>query len=178
MCPATPTDAAAVSAAQRVYSVRVVADDIEVKLSDSSKRDDADIADDITRHMRVSTEIPQTVNIEVLKGHVTLRGEVAFSYQRRDAERAIQHLAGVHGISNRTTIQPDQPQIADVQHRVHEAIARLADLDARSIRIISTDGTIHLHGSVRSFAEKRAAELSAAAAPGVRYVDNEILVSP
>jgi osmotically-inducible protein OsmY len=167
---------AAVRAAQRVYGVTVVADEIAVRLPHVSTRDDADIADDIARYVRSGTEIADTVKAEILKGHVTLRGEVSLSYQRQGAERAIRHLSGVHGISNKITIRPDQPQLADVEHRVSDAIARLADIDARAIRVTATDETIHLHGCVRSFAEKRAAEVSAASAPGVTFVDNRIRV--
>lgn len=169
---------AAVRAAERVYGVRAVADEIEIKLSASSVRDDEDIAEDITRQMHLNTAIPAAVKAEVLKGHVTLHGDVQWGYQRHEAERAIRYLAGVHNVSNTITIKPQRPKTADVDHRVSEAIERMADLDARSIRVTATNGTVHLHGVVHSFAERRTAGFAAAAAPGVTDVENEILVAP
>jgi osmotically-inducible protein OsmY len=169
---------AAVKAAQRVYGVTVVVDGIEVRLRASSRRDDVDIADDIARHIRSSSEIADTVRAEVLGGHVTLSGEVGRSYERADAERAILHLSGVQGVNNTISVRPDRPQIADIERRVREAMVRVADIDARGIRITATEGTIHLHGAVHTYAEKQAAEFSAASAPGVSFVDNEIVVAP
>jgi osmotically-inducible protein OsmY len=169
---------AAVRAAERVYGVRAVADEIEVKLPGSSVRDDADIAEEIARLVRWSTVLPGAVKAEVSKGHVTLRGEVAWGYQRQEAERAIRHLAGVHGVTNRITVKPHLPKAADVEDRVGEAIERMADLDARSISVTTTNGTVHLHGHVHSFAERRTAEHAAASAPGVTNVENDIYVRP
>jgi osmotically-inducible protein OsmY len=168
----------AVRAAERIYGVRAVADEIEVKMWPSSVRDDEDIAEDITRGMHWNTAIPAGVQAEVLKGHVTLRGEVQWGYQRGEAERAIRHLGGVKNVSNTITIKPALPHAADVDRRVGEAIERLAHLDARSIWVTSSNGTVHLHGHVHSFAERRAAAVAAAAAPGVIRVENDILVTP
>ena len=59
-------------------------DEIEVKLSSSSERDDSDIAEDITRHMHSSTAIPKTVKAEVKNGNVTLRGEVTWAEVKQE----------------------------------------------------------------------------------------------
>jgi osmotically-inducible protein OsmY len=169
---------AAVNAAQRVSGVTVVADEIEVRLPKSGERDDADIAEDIASYIRSGTQIASTVSAEVFGGHVTLLGEVGFSYQRNAAERALRHLSGVQAINNQITVVPVRLQLPDIEHRVHDAIARIADIDARGIRITAGEGTIHLHGAVHSHAERRAAEMAAASAPGVSVVDNQILVAP
>jgi osmotically-inducible protein OsmY len=156
----------------------VRADELEIKLSQSSVRNDEDIAEDISRHMHLNTAIPAGIKADVIKGHVTLHGEVRWVYERDEAARAIRYLAGVHNLSNTITIKPHVPKAADVGHRVSEAIERMADLDARSIRVTATDGTVHLQGVVHSFAERRTAGFAAAAAPGVTDVANEILVTP
>lgn len=169
---------AAVKAAERVYGVRAVADELEVKLSDSNKRDDSDVAEDISRHMRSSMAIPKTVQAEVKHGYVTLRGEVEWNYQRTEAERVLRYLWGVQGLNNMITLKPQAPKAHDVADRVGEAIERMAHLDARSIWVTTTNGTVHLHGHVHSFSERRTAELAAASAPGVTRVENDVLVSP
>ncbi len=169
---------AAVRAAERVYGVRAIADEIEVKLPGSSVRDDADIAEEITRVMSWSAAIPGTVKAEASKGHVTLRGQVEWGFQRNEAERAIRYLGGVRGVSNLITIKPHSPKPADVEDRVGEAIERMADLDARSLWVTTSNGTVYLHGHVHSFAEKRIAERAAASAPGVANVENDLYVTP
>jgi osmotically-inducible protein OsmY len=168
----------AVKAAERVYGVRAVADEVEVKLPSSSERDDEDIAEDITRHLHTSTAIPETVKAEVKAGYVTLKGEVSWPYQRTEAERALKYLWGVKGLANTITVKPLAPKSNDVAERVSEAIERMAHLDARSIWVTTSNGTVHLHGHVHSFSEKHTAGYAAASAPGVTAVMNEVLVTP
>jgi osmotically-inducible protein OsmY len=169
---------ASMRAAERVYGVRAVADEIEVKLDSTNKRDDANIAESIAQQIKWHAGIPSAVKAEVLNGHVTLRGSVSWSFQRDEAGRAFRYLAGVNNISNMITLTPLAPQVTDVEDQVGKAIERMAELDARSIRVTAIDGRVQLHGHVHSFAEKRAASRSAASAPGVTGVDNEIVVTP
>ncbi|MDQ2895030.1 MAG: BON domain-containing protein [Actinomycetota bacterium] len=168
----------AVKAAERVYGVRAVADEIEVKLPAASVRDDSDIAEAITRLLKWSTAIPASVKAEVLKGHVTLRGEVQWQYQRDEVERSIRYLAGVQSVSNAIAIKSHQVDAADVVQQVGDAIKRMAAIDARSVWVTTSGGTVRLHGHVHSFAERRTAGLAAASAPGVSHVENEVLVTP
>jgi osmotically-inducible protein OsmY len=169
---------AAIKAAERVYGVRTVADEIEVKLSGSSRRDDADIAEDITRVLHSSTAIPKTVKAEVKNGFVTLLGEVEWNYQRTEAARTLRYLWGVQGLNNLISVKPVAAKPADVADRVGAAIERMAHLDARSIWVTSNNGTVHLHGHVHSFAEKHTAGFVAASAPGVTKVENDVVVAP
>lgn len=168
----------AVRSAERVYGVRAVADELEVKLHTSSIRDDSDIAEDVTRGLKSSTAIPRTVKAEVTQGYVTLRGEVEWAFQRAEAERTLRYLWGVQGLNNMITIKPQALKAEDVADRVSAAIERMAHLDARSVWVTTTEGTVHLHGHVHSFAEKHTAGLVAASAPGVDRVQNEVVVTP
>jgi osmotically-inducible protein OsmY len=169
---------ASVKAAERVYGVRAVAAEITVELPGASHVGDAEIAETIARQLRWNTVVPDTVDAAVDNGYVTLRGTVEWSYQRDAAERPINSMRGVYRVTNLITVEPREPVAADLGQRVHEALSRMADLDARSIGVAATNGTVHLQGSVRTFAEKRIAEHAAAAAPGVREVSNDLLVSP
>ena len=80
---------AAVRAAARVRGVKAVADDIEVVLSDAIRRKDSEIAAELALERQWNTAIPDSVNVEVRNGQVTLRGSVAWSYQRDEAARAV-----------------------------------------------------------------------------------------
>ena len=168
---------AAVRAAERVYGVTAVADEIEVRPSGKNVQDDTTIAEAIKYAFDWSTTIPATVRAEVRDGEVTLRGEVEWEWQRYAAERAVRDIRGVKWVSNLITIKP-KVKTSAVEERVAEAIKRSAELDARSIWVTTSNGTVHLRGHVHSLHEKRVAESAAASAPGVSKVENEIVVTP
>ena len=168
---------AAVKAAERVAGVVAVADELEVRLPSSSMRDDTDIAESIARALRSHVSVPDTVDAEVRNGFVTLRGEVDWSYQRDAAERVARTTMGVKGVSNLITLKA-KVKPAQIEQRIADAIKRMANLDASQITVTATDGTVHLHGRVHSWYEKRLAEQEAKSAPGVSKVDNQITVVP
>ncbi len=98
---------AAEQAAHRVHGVKAVANDIEVRLPSSAERTDADLAAAVLNALRWDAAIPTgTLDVTVSKGWVTLKGEVEFGFQKRDAERAVQRLAGVKGVTNLITVKP------------------------------------------------------------------------
>ena len=170
---------AAVGAAERIYGVRAVADEIEVALPDASVGSDGDIAETILRQLRANTLVPDTVRVEVRNGYVTLRGTVEWSYQRDAAQRPVQFVRGVYAVTNLITVKPRaKPRAAEIERGVDEAIRRTAGLDARAIGVAVRNGTVHLDGHVHSVAERRMAERAAASAPGVRKVNNDIAVTP
>jgi osmotically-inducible protein OsmY len=81
-------------------------------------------------------------------------------------------------VDNLITVKTQtEPTAADVEHRVHEAIAPTADLQARSIQVTINDGTVHLHGHVDSLAALQTALHAAENAPGVTTVESEIVVT-
>jgi osmotically-inducible protein OsmY len=169
---------AAVKAAERVYGVRTVAAEITVELRGANVVGDIDIAETIARQLEWNTAVPDTVKADVENGYVTLRGTVEWAYQREAAERPINLVRGIYHVANLITVEPRLTLADDLRARVHAAIGRMADLDARSIGVAERDGTVHLHGSVHSVAERRIAEHAASGAPGVRAVLNELVVTP
>lgn len=169
----------AVRAAERIYGVRAVADELEVKPATPRDGSDAEIAETIARQLACNSVVPDTVEAEVRDGYVTLRGTVEWSHQREAAERPLEQLCGVFGVRNEITLKaPDKPKAADLEEQIHRAIARMADLDARSIGVNVRNGTVHLDGNVHSLAERRIAEEAAASAGGVKKVKNDITVTP
>ena len=170
---------AAVKAAERVFGVRTVAAEITVELPGASVEGDKEIAQAIARQLQWNTTVPDTVKADVHNGYVTLRGTVEWSYQRDAAERPVHLVRGIYRVTNLITVEPRVKLRVDLADEVHQALDRMADLEARSIGVIAaTDGSVHLQGSVHSFAERRIAEHVAAAAPGVREVHNELVVTP
>ena len=168
---------AAAQAAERVYGVRVVANELKVALA-GTPRDDSDIARAIAHVLEWNVQIPEgKVHARVQNGWVTLDGEVEHEYQRREVERMVRHVRGVTGVLNSITVtSPVSPD--SVQAMIEEAFKREAEVDARHIRVEVTDHTAKLYGHVHSLHEASAARAAAAAAPGVATVESHLAVAP
>jgi osmotically-inducible protein OsmY len=169
---------AAEEAAHRVPGVKAVANDIEVRLPGFAERTDTDLAAAVLNALRWDAAIPTgKVDVTVSQGWVTLKGEVEYAFQKRDAERAVRRLSGVKGVSNLIVVKP-QVFPSDLKQQIERALIRNAQTDARNITIEVEGSKIILRGTVRSYAEKQAAEDTAWSAPGVTEVENRIVISP
>src|SRR6266446_5443312 len=167
---------AAEAAAHRVHGVKAVANDIEVRLPGSAERTDADLAKAVLDALRWDAAVPtDKIDVTVSHGWVTLKGEVEFGFEKRDAERAVQRLSGVKGVTNLITVRP-HPLPTDLKQNIEKALVRNAETDAQHITVEVQGSKVILHGTVRSYAEKRAAADAAWPAPGVSEVENQMVV--
>jgi osmotically-inducible protein OsmY len=109
---------AAEVAAHRVAGVLDVANDLDIKLSWSTKRSDADIAEAVRRALEWDVFIPQRQIRSTVSdgGHVALSGTVGTLAQRDDAERAVRNLEGVRLVTNQLAIEV--PKIAASELRI------------------------------------------------------------
>jgi osmotically-inducible protein OsmY len=167
---------AAEKAAKRVYGVKGVANDIEVKLL--WQRTDPEIAREVVHELESHVGIPSDqIKVTVKYGRVTLEGTVDWEYQKTLAKSAVKKLKGVTGITNKIEVKPRVSPV-EVRAKIEEALKRSAELDARRIRVEVEDTVVKLYGGVRSWAEREEAERAAWSAPGTTKVENHIIVNP
>lgn len=168
---------AARDAALRVQGVKAVANDIEVRLPGMSERTDTDLARAAEEALLWDVEVPaDKVKVSVSNGWVTLMGEVEYGFQKTAAERAINRLAGVKGVTNLITVKP-RVSPTEVKQDIEKALVRNAQTDAQHIKVEVEGRKVILRGTVSSYAEKEAAEYTAWAEPGVTEVEDDILVA-
>ena len=165
-------------ATKGVYGVKGVANDIEVEMLGSHKKNDTDVAVAALNALAWDYQVPNDqVQVVVKNGWVTLDGTVDWQFQKDAAERAVRHLAGVAAVSNQIALKPTAKWI-DVAHKIEDAFRRNADLDARRIKVRTASGVVTLTGSVASWTERNQAMWAAWSAPGVTSVINDITVAP
>src|SRR5688572_19350826 len=121
---------AAEEAAHRVRGVKAVANDIEVRLTTTEERTDADIAAAAVRALESDAFVSvDNLDVTVSKGWVTLKGSVEWQYQKNDAERVVRRLTGVKGVSNLITVKP-RVTPSELKQKIEQALVRSAETDA------------------------------------------------
>ncbi|MET8086970.1 BON domain-containing protein [Micromonospora sp. NPDC005197] len=167
---------AATRCAQRVRGVRVVADEIEVRLPGTPGRTDGDIALAAARALEWDSFVPaERLDVTVANGWLMLRGEVEFGWQRRAAEGELRRLDGVRGITNLVEVRPSAPPAGErLRQDVRRALART--LGAERVTVEVDGDTLVLAGVVRSWWERDQVDRVAWSAPGVRAVHDQLLV--
>lgn len=116
---------AAEKAAQSIYGVKAVANDIEVKIGTS--RSDPEIARDIVHAMKINVVVPhEDIKVMARDGFITLEGTVEWHYQRNAAESCARNVAGVRGVTNSIHVKPKPvaASSAEVRTKIEDALRR------------------------------------------------------
>jgi osmotically-inducible protein OsmY len=163
---------------KRVQRVVGVANDLEVRLPSSDQRPDPDIARDAVAALKLQLPYSyQDFKVLVRDGWITLEGEAEWNYQKEKAEMAVRGIKGGKGVINSITVKP-KIAAQEIKRKIEEAFMRSAELDAKQIQVEASDGEVVLKGSVHSWFEREQAERAAWQAPGVRRVEDRLVIQP
>jgi osmotically-inducible protein OsmY len=163
-------------AAERVYGVTSVHNELEVRILDKHGRQDVDLPGAVLQAMALDGLIPKTVDAKADSGLVTLTGTAAWQYQREEVEFVAGNVPGVVDVNNQITLTSPPPKAGDVKQAIERAFQRNANLDAEGLSVKTHGNTVLLSGAVSSWDERHAAVAAAWAAPGVAAVEDQIVV--
>ena len=163
-------------AAERVYGVTSVDNQLQVRIMSDARRDDADVRGAVLQALMLDSLVPSTIDARVEDGYVTLTGTADWNYQRFEAEDVAANIVGVLDVTDEIELTASPASADDVKDSIKKAFKRNAKIDADDLSVETYDGTVVLGGTVDSWAEHDAAVAAAWAAPGVRSVDDNILV--
>jgi osmotically-inducible protein OsmY len=163
-------------AAERVYGVESVKNELTVRILGDQGRDNAEFRGDVLQALMLDGLVPKSIDARVEDGWVTLTGTANWQFQRDEAEFVAGNVFGVIGVADEVTLMSPSPDAGDVQKSIKKALERDAKLDASMLSVDSYDGTVTVTGTVGSWAEHDSAIAAAWAAPGVKKVEDHVLV--
>lgn len=168
----------AAQAAERVAGVTAVTDELKVDIPSLHVRNDEDIAEAVVNALNWNILVPRdAIKIKVADGWITLNGEVAYKYQQDAAANSVRNLTGVKGVINLITLKRPPVSAYVVQSDIEAALRRAAEIDADKITVKIDGSKVTLRGNVSTWAERNEAERAAWSAPGVTWVEDDLIIA-
>jgi osmotically-inducible protein OsmY len=164
-------------AAQRVFGVLEVDNQLQVRLMGDRGRADADIRGDVLQALMLDGLVPRTVDAKVSDGVVTLTGTVDWQYQRDEAEFVASNIVGALDVFDEIEINNPKPNAGDLQESIKKAFKRNAAVDAEGLQVSTDNGIVTIKGTVGSWTERDEAIAAAWSAPGVTAVRDDMTVT-
>jgi osmotically-inducible protein OsmY len=162
--------------AKRVYGVKSVDNELQVRILDDQRRDDAELRGVVLQALSLNDVVPAGIDAKVDDGLVRLTGKANWKFQRDEAGHVAASVRGVVHVINEIELVAPGPSVHDLEHSIKKAMERNARLDAEEVSVESLNGTVTLRGTVSSWADHDQAVEAAWSAPGVTRVKDHLLV--
>lgn len=164
-------------AAKKVAGVKAVVEKIEINFGNRGKKEDGEIASDIINALSWDWQVPSNrIKVKVEDGWVTLDGELNWNYQKEAANKTVSKLQGVKWLTNNITIKSETR--GDIEKKdIEGALARNWSIGDQDVQVNVSGHTVALKGKVHSWYQKEEAGKIAWNAPGVWFVNNELVVN-
>jgi osmotically-inducible protein OsmY len=152
--------------AKRIDGVLGVANDIDVRVPSVDHRPDPEIARHVVAALRADLPFSsENIKITVKRQRVILEGRLEWHYQRDRAELAARRVRGIQGCTDSIKLQP-RVAINAINERIDDALTALAAEPVAEE--VQPSGEIVPRGTVRSWAQRDAAERSGAVPAALR----------
>lgn len=145
--------------------------------------DDAIVTSRVAARIARDPELPKhEIDVDVLKGHVTLRGEVPDAHTSMHAERLARETEGVVSVENRllivskTELEDEPDGDGAITARVHDRLTNDPEVKSRNIDVDTQDAVVTLSGIVENERAREEAVRLAADTEGVARVVDELSV--
>jgi osmotically-inducible protein OsmY len=169
--------AAAEKSTLRIAGVLGVVVRIDVKVRETDQRTDEDIALSVRAVLDwISGPEEDAVKIKVEKGWVTLSGEVEDGYRSHIAEKNIEHMRGVTGITNTIKIYGSASP-TDIEYNIRKAIQRHTDREMTHLCVEVDKGSVTLSGRLSSSVERSIVRGAARSTPGVKAIIDHLVIA-
>lgn len=164
------------SAAKTVRGVKAIVENIKVRLPDSWRKSDTEIADEVLQSLKSKWSVPDDkLTVKVEDGFVTLGGELHWNYQREEAINSVKNLVSVKSLINNIKIKSELHEVIE-QKKVEDALARNWTIDSHNITVEVADTTVTLTGTVHSWHQFDEAERTVWNTPGIWHVENKLTI--
>ncbi len=176
MVPSYRAKWAAAEAAQRVWGVLGVDNELEVRVSTPTSDDE--IAGNIRNALMRDADLDSShTNIDVHDGRVRLFGTVPTGWAKIRAEEHARWTRGVTGVTNELAVVPTgNKEDRELAVEIERALQRDSAVDAAGITVAVSERHATLSGVVSNWAERSAALEDALHVPGVSDVRDELTV--
>jgi osmotically-inducible protein OsmY len=169
---------AAGRAGANVFGVVALDNALEVARPNAQRREDTELRAGVLEALMLDTAVPESVDVKVEDGFVTLTGTAKWQYQREAAEVAAGSIVGARHVNKIQFVQPTSPDVSEVKERMARALGGKGAAESDQLRISASAGKVTITGTVRSWSQHDDAIAAAWAIPGVTELKDRIAVAP
>jgi osmotically-inducible protein OsmY len=170
---------AAGKAGAKVFGVVAVDNALEVARLNAQRREDAELRAGVLAALMLDTTVPESVDVKVEGGFVTLTGTAKWHYEREAAEAVAGSIVDARHLVNAIElVEPTSPDVSEVKERIARALGGKGAAESDQLRISASAGKVTITGSVRSWSQHDGAIAAARATPGVTELEDRIAVAP